>query len=66
MGEGLVIFPLVKCKVAGLIPRGPIVKGLGMDLEYLFMVFQPNLSALEQSWLHDSPMVCAVGKIGLL
>ena len=24
-----------------------------MVLEYLFVIYHPNLSALEQSWLHD-------------
>ena len=53
-------------------PEGPIVKGPEMAPGYLFMVSQPNLSAQEQSWLHDSQwcvasQVCLCGrKIGLL
>ena len=47
-------------------PEGPIVKGHGMVLEYLFMVSQSNLNALEQSWLHNSQwcvasQVCSCG-----
>ena len=34
-------------------PEGPIVKGTELVLGYLFMVSQPNLSSLEQIWLHD-------------
>ena len=33
-----------------------------MILEYLLMVSQPNLSALEQSWLHDSQL-CVVSQV---
>ena len=33
--------------------EGSIAKAPGMVLRYPFMVSQPNLSALEQSWLYD-------------
>ena len=47
-------------------PEGPIAKGAGMVLRYLFMFSQPDHSALEQSWLHDSQwcvesLVCSCG-----
>ena len=57
LGENLVI--PATCEVGGRgcslvrFQKGSIVKGPGMVLGYLFMVSQPNLSALEQSWLHD-------------
>ena len=34
--------------------KRPIAKGPRMVLGYLFMDFQPNLSTLQQSWLHGS------------
>ena len=47
--------------------EGPVAKELGMVLQYLFMISQPNLSDLEQSWLHDSQwcvtrQVCLTGR----
>ena len=60
------IFPT--CKVDGLpdrFPEGPIVKGPGMDLGYSFITSQPNLSVLEQSWLHDSQW-CVTDQVGTI
>ena len=37
----------------GSFPKGPIAKGPGMVLGYIFMVSKLNFSDLEQSWLDD-------------
>ena len=52
LGEDLVISPT--CEGGGELPEGPITKGPGLVLGYLFIVSQTNLSTLEQSWLHNS------------
>ena len=46
-GEDLVISPTCEVGVTGSIPKKTNWK---MVLRYLFMVSQPNLRALEQSW----------------
>ena len=49
----------MKWGVASSIPGRNDCEGPGMILGYLFMVFQPNLSALEKSWLHESQLCVA-------
>ena len=67
LGEDLVISPTFEGRGESPVqfPEGPIAKGLGLVLGYLFMVSQTNLSALEQSWLPGSQWCIAIGKIGL-
>ena len=46
LGEDLVISATCEVRAAGQLPEGPIAKGPGMVLGYIFMFSQPNLSAL--------------------
>ena len=50
---------LVKWRSPVRFQEESIEKGPGLILGYLFMVFQTSLSALEQSWLHDTSQICS-------